>query len=78
MTKHVRHLVDEAWDAVPISTTGGRFPVLCGQLVGIEAVTHGSRPICANCYTTLLSSLSCCITSNVSGAVSVRCPAMPV
>lgn len=54
MTKHVRHLVDEAWDAVPISTTAGRFPVLCGQLVGIEAVTQTRRPICADCLTVSL------------------------
>ena len=55
MTKQVRHLVDEAWDAVPISTTGGRFLVLCGQLVGIEAVTQiARRPICADCLTVSL------------------------
>ena len=54
MTKNVRHLVDEAWDAVPISTTGGQFPVLCGQLVGIEAVTQTRRPLCADCLTVSL------------------------
>lgn len=50
----VRHLVDEAWDAVPISATAGRFLVLCGQVVGIEAVTQTRRPICADCLTVSL------------------------
>lgn len=54
MTKHVRHLVDDAWDAVPISATEGRFPVLCGKLVGIEAVTQTRRPLCADCLTVSL------------------------
>lgn len=55
MTKNVRHLLDKAWDGVPISTTAGRFPVLCGQLVGIEAVTTiARRPICADCLTVSL------------------------
>ena len=52
--EQVRHLVDEAYDAVPISTTAGRFPVLCGQLVGIDAVTQTRRPICADCLTVSL------------------------
>jgi hypothetical protein len=50
MTKQVRHLVDEAWDAVPISATGGRFLVKCGQVVGIEAVIGiAQRPVCLDC-----------------------------
>jgi hypothetical protein len=53
--EQVRHLVDEAYDAVPISATAGRFPVLCGQVVGIEAVTQiARRPICADCLTASL------------------------
>ena len=48
--EQVRHLVDEAYDAVPISTTAGRFPVLCGQVVGIEAVkTNGRQRLCLDC-----------------------------
>ena len=50
--EQVRHLVDEAYDAVPMSKTAGRFPVLCGQVVGIEAVTQiARRPICVDCLT---------------------------
>jgi hypothetical protein len=53
--EQVRHLVDETWDAIPVSKTLGRFPVLCGQLVGIEAVTQiARRPICADCLTVSL------------------------
>lgn len=53
--EQVRHLVDEAYDAIPMSKTLGRFPVLCGLVVGIEAVTRiAHRPICADCLTVSL------------------------
>jgi hypothetical protein len=50
--EQVRHLLDETYEDVPVRETAGRFPVLCGQVVGIEAVTRiARRPICAECLT---------------------------
>jgi hypothetical protein len=48
--EQTRHLLDDAWDTVSLRETKRRFPVLCGRVVGIDAVTRISpRPICAEC-----------------------------
>lgn len=48
--EQVRHLLDEAWDTVPMRETAQRFPVLCGRVVGIDAVTQiAPRPLCVDC-----------------------------
>jgi len=72
--EQVRHLVDEAYDGVPMSATAGRFPVLCGLVVGIEAVTtNGRQRICLDCLREVRLRISrACIAGFTGTAMSER------